>query len=134
MERVKKFLSKRDRFARMLGFELMELGEGYAKVQAKIGEEHLNAADVLHGGFLFSLADFAFAAASNSRDELSLAIGANILFHRAVTEGRVDAEAREIRDGRKIASYEVKIYDEAGDILATFSGTVYRKGRPLIHS
>jgi len=134
MERVKKFLSKRDRFARMLGFELMELGEGYAKVQAKIGEEHFNAADVLHGGFLFSLADFAFAAASNSRDELSLAIGANILFHRAVTEGRVYAEAREIRDGRKIASYEVKIYDEAGDILATFSGTVYRKGRPLIHS
>jgi len=131
-QQLKEFFERRDRFARLLGFRIVDMGEGYATVEAEVSEEHLNAADVLHGGFLFSLADYAFAVASNSRNDLSLAINANILFHKGISGGTVTAVAREIQEGKRIAGYSVEIRDGGGTLLATFTGTVYRKGIPLV--
>jgi acyl-CoA thioesterase len=132
LKKLKSFIEKRDRFSKLLNFEIIELKEGYAKVKADIKDEHLNAADVVHGGFLFSLADYAFALASNSKNNLSLAVNANITFHKAVSCGTVYAVAQEIKDGKRIASYEVKIYDDKNSVIATFIGTVYRKDTKLI--
>ena len=132
LQELKEFFERRDRFARLLGFRIVEMDEGYAKVEAEVGEEHLNAADVLHGGFLFSLADYAFAVASNSRNDLSLAVSANILFHKGISDGTVTATAREIRAGKSVAAYSVEIHDGNGTLLATFTGTVYRKGSALV--
>jgi len=128
LKKIKQFFDKKDRFAKLLGFDIVEIGEGYAKVEAEIKEEHLNAADVIHGGYLFSLADYAFAIASNSKNNLSLAINANIAFHKASSCGKIYAKAKEIKDGKNIANYEIKIYTQTKDLLATFNGTVYRKG------
>lgn len=132
LNKLKSFIEKKDRFSKLLNFEIVELQEGYAKVKANIKDEHLNAADAVHGGFLFSLADYAFALASNSKNNLSLAINVNITFHKAVSSGNVYAIAKEIKDGRHIASYEVKIHDSEDNPIATFIGTVYRKGVNLI--
>jgi len=63
MQRLKEFFEKQDRFAKLLGFEIEQMQEGSATVSTTIKQEHLNGADVVHGGFLFSLADFAFAIA-----------------------------------------------------------------------
>jgi len=52
LKKIKQFFDKKDRFAKLLGFDIVEIGEGYAKVEAEIKEEHLNAADVIHGGYL----------------------------------------------------------------------------------
>ena len=132
LKKLKSFIEKRDRFAKLLGFEILEIQDGYAKVKSFIKDEHLNAADVVHGGFLFSLADYAFALASNSKNNLSLAINANITFHKAVSCGSIYAVAKEIKDGKHIASYEVKIINEQDDLLTTFTGVVYRKGSKLL--
>ena len=86
----------------------------------------------MHGGFLFSLADFAFALASNSHNNLSLAISANISFQKAKPSGTLYAVAKELSDGKKIATYEVKILDEKENLIASFTGTVYRKGVKVI--
>ena len=64
-EDLKRFF-KRDRFAEFLGIELLEAGEGYARSRMQIGEEHLNGIGTVHGGAIFTLADFTFAVASNS--------------------------------------------------------------------
>jgi acyl-CoA thioesterase len=132
MQELQEFFEKNDRFAKLLGFEIEELGLGFAKVKTTIKEEHLNGADVVHGGFLFSLADFAFALASNSHNNLSLAISANISFQKAKPSGKLYAYAKELSDGKKIATYEVKIRDEEDSLIASFTGTVYRKGVKVI--
>ena len=83
-------------------------------------------------GFLFALADVAFAAASNARNNLSLAIHADILYHQAGMPGTYTARAREIKDGRKIASYQVTIHTGDEALVASFTGTVYRKGKRVM--
>lgn len=132
MKKLKDFFEKKDRFAKLLGFYIEEIEEGSATVSTTIKEEHLNGADVVHGGFLFSLADYAFAIASNSKNNLSLAINANILFQKAKSGGKLFAKAKELSDGKKIATYEVRISDEQDCTIATFTGTVYRKGINVI--
>ena len=128
MKELREFFEKKDRFAKFLGLHIEEIGEGFATITTTIKEEHLNGADVVHGGFLFSLADYAFAVASNSKNNLSLAINANILFSKAKSGGKLFAKAKELSDGKKIATYEVRISDEEDNTIATFTGTVYRKG------
>jgi len=132
LEKLRKLFEKKDRFAKLLGFDIVEIKEGYAKVEANIQDTYLNAADVLHGGYLFSLADYTFAIASNSKNNLSLAINANITFHKSISKGKIEAIAKEIKDGKNIASYEIIIQDENSNLLATFTGTVFRKGVKLV--
>ena len=81
----------------------------------------------VHGGALFTLADFTFALAANSHGTVTVAINANISFLKAVKEGLLTAEAREISSGGRIASYTVDIYHEGRDLVAVFQGMAYRK-------
>lgn len=120
-----------DRFARHLGITLVKTSPGYAKVKMIVGKDHLNGVGIVHGGAIFSLADCAFAVASNSHGTVALAINATISFFRATREGELFAEAREVARNPKLATYEVTVTDELGDIVALFQGTVYRKREEL---
>jgi acyl-CoA thioesterase len=122
---------KHDRFARLAGISLVEVSPGYSKVKLNVTPEHMNGAGTVHGGALFTLADFAFAVASNSHGTLAVAATAHISFLRAVTEGTLTAEAREVGVGRKLGTYTVEIKNDQGELVALFSGTAYRKGTPL---
>jgi len=133
LKKLKSLFEKKDRFAKLLGFEIVDIQAGYAKVEVDVRDEYLNGADVIHGGFLFSLADYAFAIASNSKNNLSLSINSNITFHKAISSGKIYAIAQEIKDGKNVASCEVKIYDDKENLLATFVGTVFRKGIKLVN-
>jgi len=132
MQALQQFFEENDRFAKLLGFQIEEFNVGVAKVSVIIKEEHLNAANVVHGGFLFSLADYAFALASNSHNKLSLAISANIMFQQAKPNGKLYAYAKELSIGNKVATYEVRISDEKDSVIATYTGTVYRKDSNVI--
>ena len=83
--------------------------------------------DIAQGGAIFTLADTAFAAASNSHGTLAVAINVNISFLKAVVPGMLHAEAFENIVNKKIGSYTVNITDEEGDLVAVFQGMVYRK-------
>ncbi|MCX7823578.1 MAG: hotdog fold thioesterase [Syntrophobacterales bacterium] len=120
-----------DRFAEHLGIVLVETYPGYAKVKMRIGKEHLNGVGIVHGGAIFSLADCAFAIASNSHGTVALAISAAISFFRATQEGELFAEAREIAKTPRLATYEVTVTDGEGEPIALFQGTVYRKKEKL---
>lgn len=127
---IQEFL-KGDRFASLAGVELMEVASGYARTRMLIRPDHLNGGGICQGGALFTLADLAFAVVANSHAILTLSIDSTIHFFRPLREGYAYAEAREIFSHHRLASYEVRITDEAGDLVATFSATGYRKDRAL---
>jgi len=133
MEPIKSFLQKNDRFAQTAGIELLDIREGYAKARMTLRREHLNSVASGHGGAIFTLADFAFAAAVNSHGTISVAINANVSFIQATAEGDVlTAEARETALHTKLAVCAVTVTDQTGAIVASFQGTAYRKNRNLL--
>jgi acyl-CoA thioesterase len=130
MDSVRAFF-EHDRFARLAGISIVEARPGYAKAKMIVTPEHKNGAGTVHGGAFFTLADFAFAVASNGHGTLAVAATAHISFLRAVTEGTLTAEAREVGIGRKLGTYTVEITNDQGELVALFSGTAYRKSTPL---
>ncbi|HIJ96340.1 MAG TPA: PaaI family thioesterase [Desulfuromonadales bacterium] len=131
MKNFKKFLSKNDHFARHSGIELDEVTPGRAHASMKIEPFHRNAAGTVHGGAIFTLADFAFAAASNSHGTLAMGINTSVSFVKAAIAGSLYAEASEQVLGPKLASYQVMITDDDNAVIAIFQGMVYRKKETL---
>ncbi len=119
-----------DRFAARNGVELVEVEAGRAVARLAVGPEHLNAAGVVQGGAVFTLADFAFAVASNSRGQVALAIEAHLTFLRATRSGVLRAEAREEGGSRRLSTCTVRVSDEGGALVALFTGTAFRKDDP----
>lgn len=126
MQTIQQF-AQQDTFAQHVGIELLEASAGYAKVQLSITEKHLNAVRTVHGGVIFTLADFAFAVASNAHGPVAMAINAHISYIKAVTEGILVAEAKETSLNPKLATYTVHVSNEQGEVIAIFQGMVYRK-------
>ncbi|MHB1130930.1 MAG: PaaI family thioesterase [Chloroflexota bacterium] len=120
-------LLARDRFAALVGIELVEVGPGHAQTRLALTDQHLNGVDIVQGGALFTLADLAFAAASNSRGNIAVAINANIAFFHPARGKVITAEAQEVSRSNRLATYNVDIFDEDKTIIARFTGTVYRK-------
>jgi acyl-CoA thioesterase len=130
MSDLRTFLSG-DRFASTSGVELLEVAEGRAVARLAVEPRHLNAAGVVQGGALFTLADLAFAAAANSRGAVALATAVDIRFLKAVREGVLTATAEEVATSRRLSTCVVRVADEAGAPVAHFTGTAYRKDDPL---
>jgi len=122
---------RRDQFAAYNGIELLETAPGCAKVKMEINEHHLNGLRTVHGGAIFTLADFAFAVACNSHGTVAVALNVNISFVKAVGSGILYADAREVSFSPKIGTYEIKVTNENGDLIATFQGMAYRKKEKL---
>lgn len=123
-----------DEFARQNGIEIVEIAEGYARTQVCIEPRHLNAGGSVQGGVLFTLADLAFAAATNSHGNLTVTSSANITFVRGASAGIITAEAHELVNHRHLPFCEVRITDDSGNLLAVFTATGYRKeGTNAVH-
>jgi acyl-CoA thioesterase len=127
MKHEKNFLHD-DKFAQYAGIELLEVTSGGAKVKMEVKPFHINGVGLVHGGALFTLADFAFAAAANSHDEVAVAINASISYLKAVKAGTLFAVAEELSNSRKISVYSIKITDEQNELVAMFQGMAYKKG------
>lgn len=131
-EFAKAFIA-RDRFARDMGIELLEVSPGKARARLEVTDAHLNGLGMTQGGAVFTLADLAFAAASNSRGTVAVAINASISFMKGTVAGGVlTAEAEEITGNPKLSTYAIRVTDDAGDVVAIFQGMVYRKKDRLV--
>ena len=120
-----------DKFAAHCGIELVSVGTGKASAKMAVQPHHWNGLGIVQGGAVFTLADFAFAAASNSHGTMAVAINVSISFMKAVKTGVLWAEARELSRNVKIGTYTVDIKDDQGELVALFQGMVYRKKEPL---
>jgi acyl-CoA thioesterase len=126
MDGVKEFVDN-DRLAKHLGIEMLDYGQGRASARMTIRDHHLNSAGMLHGGSIFALADAVFSAASNSHGTLAVAINVSISYFKAVSSGTLTATAEEVSLNPKLATYLIPVFDDKGNKIALFQGTVYRK-------
>ena len=125
--RLKRFFNSRDRLCKCLGIEVTDIGHGTASTRMVIEEKHLNGADVVQGGAIFTLADLAFGAACNSHGTLALGVNASIAFTRPGISGSLTAFARETAAAGPLSTYVAEVKDDSGQTIATFQGTAYRK-------
>jgi acyl-CoA thioesterase len=120
-----------DRFAVANGMRLLELRLGYARTCLKVEDRHLNSIGSVHGGAIFTLADFAFGAASKTGGKVAPAITTNMSFLKATRSGTLYAEATEISRSRKLSVCTVQVTNDAGELVALFQGTAYIKEEPF---
>ena len=115
-----------DNFRKLLGINVLEIKDGYAKMLLKINKKHTNAVGFTHGGVLFALADCAFAEAVNFGDKQAVAIQVSINYLRPTLEGDIlTAEANTVSDGKTLALCSVAVKKEDKDV-ALFSGVAYK--------
>lgn len=122
-----------DLFSQWLGIVVLEIKEGYSKLQMVLRREMINGFGIVHGGLAFSLADSAFAFACNNRNNLSVALDTSITFTKATKPGDVlIAEAKEAHNGRSTGLYHITITNQRGEEVAHFKGTCFRTGKKLV--
>ena len=111
-----------DRASRGLGMELLEAAGGRAVVRMRIAQTMINGHGIAHGGFVFTLADTAFACACNSYGPVTVAAGADISFLRPVREGDVlVATATERVVTGRSGIYDVTV-SRGDEVVAEFRG------------
>ena len=120
-----------DRFATSNGMRLVELRPGFAKTSLQVEDRHLNSIGTVHGGAIFTLADFAFGAAVKTGGKVAPAISTNLSFLKATRSGTLYAEATEISRSRKLSVCTVRVTNDAGELVALFQGTAYIKDEPF---
>ena len=123
---------REDRASQGLGMGITAIGPGHATLAMTIQPHMVNGHGIAHGGFIFTLADSAFAFACNSHNERTVAAQGNITFIRPGKLGdRLVAEAREISRSGRSGIYDVRV--SAGDsVIAEFRGHSRSIGGTLV--
>ena len=107
-----------DRFATENGMVIDEIGDHFAKCSVTLTSRHRNALGGVMGGVHFTLADFAFAVASNWQGEQTVALTSDASFIGAVKGERLIAEAKLLKNGRSVCCYQIEVRDELGNLAA----------------
>ena len=116
-------------YGNFMGFEVVAVAPGYARVAATVREEHYNWLGRTHGGWLMSLADHACSIASNSVPGNYVAIQFNTHFVKTVDAGeRVEAEGRMLHQGRTLGLVEIKVTGSDGRLVAYATSNVLAIG------
>ena len=116
-----------DAFSQWLGIEVLEIAEGYCKIQMKVRDEMTNGFNIAHGGISYSLADSCLAFAANSDGIQSLSIETSISHTKKVESGDIlTATSQGINNTNKTAMYNISITNQDNIEIAIFKGTVYR--------
>jgi len=107
-----------DNFAIHLGFEIVESRQGHSLVRAKVAKENLNGMGIAHGGFLYSLADVALAAAVNTDGRVAVNSTTTINYLQPCPLGAtILAEGNFIFDSPKNCLCQISIRDEKSKAL-----------------
>lgn len=116
-----------DSFSQWLGIEVLEVQEGFCKAQMTVRADMLNGHRVMHGGISFSLADSAFAFASNSHGQKAVSIETSINHVKPVFEGdELIATAQKESISKSLGQYIVRV-TRNGELVGLFKGLVFRK-------
>jgi len=111
-------------FIRSFGMELASISEeGEVRVTMDAGDKH-NALGSAHGGAVFTIADQAFAVASNLGPEHQVAMFASRTYIKPA-RGKLEAVAKKIGETKRTSVYEVKVFEE-GELVAIFQGNGYK--------
>jgi acyl-CoA thioesterase len=125
---------ERDRASQRLGIEIDDVAPGRASARMRITGEMVNGHDIAHGGYVFLLADDAFAFACNTYDQVTVAAAAEVVFVRPARLGdELVAEAAERTKYGRNGIYDVTVRRVAdGAVIAEFRGHSHSRDRRVL--
>lgn len=130
-EKIWNHLSE-DQYAKHLGIQVLEWGDGRAVAELDVSEFMLNAHGTVHGAAIFALADTVFAIACNSYGKTAVALSMNIGFLAPGFLGnRLRATAEEEKAGGKTGWYRIIVENEEG-VVAQLDALAYRTNKSFI--
>lgn len=119
------------KYAKKLGIVCEEVGPGTARASMMVTGDMMNLFGMAHGGAIFSLMDDVFQLACNSRGLSAFALNVSTTFIKGAVAGdRLTAEAVEIALTARTGTYELKVRDANGEIVAAAQAVAYRKKDP----
>ena len=126
-ERVAEAMWARDDASQRLGMRIVDVAPGRATLTMTVRSDMLNGHAICHGGFIFTLADSAFAFACNSYNLNTVASGCAIEFLAPAREGdMLTAVARERSMAGRTGVYDIDVANQRGETIALFRGKSYR--------
>ena len=114
---------KKDKASKGIGIKIESIAPGKADLSLTVEGKHLNGHDICHGGFIFTLADSAFAFACNSYNQSAVAQNNMITFIAPALRGeKLIAKAREVSRSGRSGIYDVSVFNEKKQKIAEFRG------------
>jgi len=124
---------EKEPLALTLGIRLVELDSGYSLVEMKYNPLKMdNIYSMTHGGAVYALIDEAFETAGQTHGTIAVALNVNVTYAASPAKGiMLKAEAKEVCKTRKTASYDIKVTEDNGKLIATCQALAYRTGKPI---
>ena len=118
-EKLRNFLNNNDLFCRHCGITLTRIAPGEAEAELNISSDSMNSRNVVQGGAIMTLADFAFAGAANAMGHTTVSTSVVTNFIRPGSGSKLFASARKIHHGRSTCLYQIDVTDEQGKLVAS---------------
>ncbi len=124
IEEARVIFSKDLYATKLSGIEIDEIGKDYAKCSMGLTENHKNAYGGVMGGAIYTLADFAFAVASNyEKEQATVSLSSQASFMAATAGDTLFAEAKLLKDGKRNNFFEVTVTDNLNKLVAIVAFT-----------
>ena len=134
-QRCRDAMWQNDTAVREMGMDVEVNGPGTATAAIDVRAHMVNGHDICHGGFIFALADSAFAYACNTYGRVTVAASADIEFVRPARIGdRLTATAVEAHRGGRTGLYDIEVTNQEGEVVAIFRGRSYATRESLLES
>ncbi len=120
-------------FAQALKMKLVALEHGYSAVEMIYDPKLMdNIYNRIHGGAIFALIDEAFETVGQTDGTIGVALNVNVTYISSPSNGtRLKAEATQMSQTRKTASYHITVKDPNDSLIATCQALLYRTGKPI---
>lgn len=126
LDEIRDYFSK-DKFATAAaGCVIEEAHKDYSRCTMELTDIHRNALGLVMGGAVFTLADFAFAVASNVDSSPTVATASSISFLTSSKGSKLTAEAKPLRSGRSTCTFIIDVTDETGKLIASVTANGFR--------
>ena len=120
-EVLREFLNTNDLFCRHCGIKITRIAPGEATAELDIVSSVMNSRNVVQGGAIMTLADFAFAGAANAMGHTTVSTALNINFIRPGTGKKLIAKARKVHHGRTTCLYQVEVFNDEEKLISSVS-------------
>ena len=129
-QQIFELMYNNDPFSKLLGMKLIEINEGFCKLEMTVTAQMLNGFSIAHGGITYALADSALAFASNARGIQSVSIETSINhLNKVALHDTLTAITEEKNLTARTALYFINITNQNQTVVAIFKGLVYRTGK-----
>ena len=127
LQKIREYHAAHSEFAKAMNIKIVDMQRGYAKTVMELKTQHRNSMGITHGGAIFAIVDTTLGVAATAYGTFAVTAAANISYISPGTNGPLTAEAHELSKTKKLSTYEVKVYDGTGEVIAIAQATMYRQ-------